>query len=677
MKHEMTVKKTGKKVLLVGWDAADWKYINPLLDAGKMPVFESLVNTGVIGKISTLRPIYSPMIWTSIATGKLPDKHGVLGFIEPDPVTGGARAAASTTRKGKALWNILHQAGLRSGVVGWFVTHPAEPINGVMVSPMYKGAPLILNKPWPLPEQTVHPEHLGPALADLRVHPRDIEAAAILPFVPRAAEVDQKKDRRLTQLGRLLAECCSVHNAATWIMENQEWDFMAVYYDSIDHFGHTFAQYHPPKQDHIADADFEIYKDVMDGIYRFQDMMLGRLLALAGPETTVIVVSDHGFASGVHRPAPGPMKHPAQMANWHRPHGVLCMQGAGIRQDEVIHGASVLDLAPTILTMMGLPVGEDMDGRVLLEAFKRKPRVKKIGSWDEEEGECGMHPADMRMDPETAHALIQQFIALGYVAPASDANAMAEFALEDCKFNLATVYLSTRRPAEALVLLEELVAKKPKDTRFATALAQCRIRLGDAEGARAALGPVMESEQNRAVGEWLLSLTQLQRSKPEEALQHLLRMQEANPGVPAVYVRTGAGMLACRKWDAAENNFRKALELDEDHVAAHLGMAAALLRQLRFQEAAESALNAVVLEHGVALGHHLMGVALIHLGQIASAVIALETAVSLAPELAIAHRWLVRLYSGRGGDLGKAALHRSNLHLIWERRKRQPRAISK
>ena len=79
------------------------------------------------------------MLWNSVATGKFADKHGIHGFIEPDPVNGGARPYTSTSRKCKALWNILTQSGLRSNVVGWWASHPAEPINGTVVTNAFGG----------------------------------------------------------------------------------------------------------------------------------------------------------------------------------------------------------------------------------------------------------------------------------------------------------------------------------------------------------------------------------------------------------------------------------------------------------------------------------------------------------------------------------------------------------
>lgn len=73
------------KILLIGWDAADWQIIGPLLAKGQMPALQRLINNGVYGNMATMNPPYSPMLWSTVATGKTPDKHGVLGFIELMP----------------------------------------------------------------------------------------------------------------------------------------------------------------------------------------------------------------------------------------------------------------------------------------------------------------------------------------------------------------------------------------------------------------------------------------------------------------------------------------------------------------------------------------------------------------------------------------------------------------
>ncbi|MGA1238643.1 MAG: alkaline phosphatase family protein, partial [Limisphaerales bacterium] len=107
-------------MLLLGWDAADWQVIRPLLAAGRMPNLAGLMARGVSGNIATLYPVLSPTLWTSIATGKRPPKHGVLGFSEPTHDGLAVRPCSVLSRTTKAVWNILAQSGKRSIVVGWW-----------------------------------------------------------------------------------------------------------------------------------------------------------------------------------------------------------------------------------------------------------------------------------------------------------------------------------------------------------------------------------------------------------------------------------------------------------------------------------------------------------------------------------------------------------------------------
>jgi len=297
------------KVLLIGWDAADWKVINPLMEEGLMPSLQSVVEAGVMGKLSTLDPPLSPTLWTSIATGKRPYKHGIHGFTEPVPGGKGIRPIYNTSRKCKAIWNILTQENKRSHVVGWWPSHPAEPINGTMISNFYQRAEVREGKPWEMPAGTVHPEEKASFYAKLRVHPHELQASHIFPFVPELEKVDQVNDKALNIITSNLAAAASLNCAATYIMEFEEWDFLAVYFDAIDHFSHGFMKFHPPKRDHIPLQEYELYKDVVNSAYRFHDMMLGRSRELIDEDTTIVLVSDHGFNPGDTRPASLPKEH--------------------------------------------------------------------------------------------------------------------------------------------------------------------------------------------------------------------------------------------------------------------------------------------------------------------------------------------------------------------------------
>src|SRR5581483_3064097 len=278
---------------------------------------------------------------------------------------------------------------------------PAEPINGVMVPDLYHRACGPIDQGWPLPAHSVHPPEFASSLAGVRVHPEQIVPDMVNRFIPLAKEIDQDRDKHLAVFLRTLAECLTIPAAAVWLLNHQPWDFFAVYFESIDHFCHSFMRYHPPRQPWIGEREFELYHNVVSVAYQVHDEMLGTLLNKADDNTTVILVSDHGFHSDHLRPAAIP-DIPAGPAVEHGEFGVLALSGPGIKQNQVLHGASVLDLAPTMLTLYGLPAGEDMDGKVLSQAFDETPKIAFIPSWEEVPGPDGRHPLHTRLDPFAA-----------------------------------------------------------------------------------------------------------------------------------------------------------------------------------------------------------------------------------------------------------------------------------
>src|SRR5580698_1675113 len=694
-----------------------------------MPTLDDMISHGVMGNIATLQPILSPMLWNSIATGKRPHKHGIHGFMEPDPHSGGIRPVSSTSRKVKALWNILTQRGYKTHVLGWFAGHPAEPINGVSVSDLYPHASAPPDKPWDLPTGAVHPEKLRDTFARLRMHPGELTEEAILPWIPRAGEVNQEKDRGLNTFAKILSENCSLHNAATWILKNEPWDFLAVYYNGIDHFCHAFMNYRPPRMEGIPEDRYEIYKDVVDGAYRFHDMMLETLLNLAGPEATVILVSDHGFHSDHLRPRSIP-NEPAGPAVQHRPFGIFCMKGPHVRKDERIYGATLLDVTPTVLTLFGLPVGSDMDGRVLVQAFEEPPQITRIPSWEQELGECGMHPSDLRMDPAAAQAVLQQFVALGYIQPPSEDQTKAvASAVREANYNLARDYLDCGRADDALPLLEELAKNDPKQSRFQMHLAQCYLALNRRQEAKQILETLITADSNppeptevkseqpeqalavaaeaatpeaimseatkakngdesttpevappdkqpgpRPWADLLMGIIHFEEGNMEQALASLLKAEQSDPRLPNLHLRIGETYLRQRRTDDADRAFHQALDIDGDSPEAHLGLAMVRLRQRRNDEAAEQALLAVGLQHFLPLGHFYLGVALARLGHRQRAMLAFETSLSMLPGLVAAHRWLAPLHRQPGGDLDKAIRHRSLYAQLMQQRKMRVRA---
>ncbi len=623
--------RIANKVLLVGWDAADWQHINPLLDAGLLPGLESLINRGVMGNLATLHPVLSPMLWNSIATGKTADKHGVLGFTQPLPSGKGVQPYSSTSRKVKALWNICHQNGLRSNVIGWWATHPAEPINGCVVSNLFNGLKHSKTGELVVTPGTFHPAEKSSEFAKLKIHPAEITGEDILPFIPKAKDVDQKLDSRISTACKLLADCASIQSIATHLIEQTEWDLTAVYFDAIDHFCHAFMYYHPPQMKNVKDADFEIYKDVVKGAYQFHDMILQRLMQLAGEDTTIVLCSDHGFQSGNLRPFSTPAE-PAGPAAWHRDLGVVVMAGPGIKRDERIYGANVIDITPTILYQFGLPVGEDMDGRVIIDAFENPVSPETIPSWEELEGDCGMHPQNRSANQkETNEAqsreLLKQFVALGYIEdPGDDLERAAKNCQLELDYNLARVYQSTNRYDEAIEVLIDLVQRMPWEDRYWKNLAHCCFEMGYFRQAQRVMEGLYRDVENPPVySRVFLAKTSFELGEFDIAKEYLDVALALNPRTPMIYVMAGKIQLKGEDFVSARQTFERALEVDPENAHAWLGLAEVEIRLNRNEAAADAALSALVILFRLERAHWILGIAMMRLNNFEQAKQAFET----------------------------------------------------
>ncbi len=660
-------KRLTQRVLLIGWDAADWHLIHPLMEAGKMPVLEKLVERGVSGKVTTLQPIISPILWNSIATGKHADKHGILGFVEPIPEQEGVRAVSSTSRKAKALWNILSQRGMRSGVVNWYASQPAEPINGTVFSDRFVS--FMPEEPGKvLPHlRSVHPAELREWSDDLRVHPTDLSLEQVFAFFPGKKPVDLE-DPRLDTLVKLLAECATTHNAATHLAAQDDWELLAVYYTTIDHACHQFIEYHPPAMGHVSAEDAELYGEIVNCFYRYHDMMLGRLLDMVGRETTVILLSDHGFYSDHLRPHVEEHTREAAVkigvdrnpVAWHRPHGVFVAAGEAIKRDELIHGASLLDIAPTVLTLLGLPVADDMDGRVLTRIFQEPVEVERIPSYEPPHPQDGMHrdATAEEADPWAARQALLQLAELGYITLSENDSAakLVADAEWDRRSNLAQVYFSTDRLAEALPVLQELLDSGERPN-VRCRIALCLLSLGRIAEAEEAIDAVKSDEAGSPLPRLIRGQIRLAQGRIEEAIAMLEPLQ--NESLPLSHLHTVLGQAYLRRGLVAdaEATLRKALERDEENAEAHDALGVALRRQGRYEDAIYEHTRSAALLHHRPQTHVHLGLALIAGEQIDWAIRAFEVAAEVAPKNPYPHRCLARLYRLVKHDEERARQH--------------------
>jgi tetratricopeptide (TPR) repeat protein len=364
----------GRRIVLIGLDGADWLAIDALVAEGRLPTFARLAARGRSALLITTPPLVSPLVWTTIATGRQPEDHGVLDFML-DRADGGQAPVSSEARRVAALWNIFSDAGRSVAVVGWWATAPAERVRGTLVSD--RVAPQLLRAAAPPDADAVYPPAAWAGLSgdvvragalgrdDLAryvpLSPAEFEAARRALGAPSATPLYSD---RFAHLAAVVAGTRTYAALGERLLAAGQPDFAALYFEGIDTVSHLFV-----RTPHAAQAIAAAYADA--------DALVARLAARVAPDTLVVVCSDHGF----HPPDAGITADPAQLAGpataWHRPYGVLAVAEAGhlvgatgapaTPSSSVRPRATPLDVAPTLLHAAGLPVGREMPGRVLRE----------------------------------------------------------------------------------------------------------------------------------------------------------------------------------------------------------------------------------------------------------------------------------------------------------------------
>jgi hypothetical protein len=376
------------KVLLIGMDGADLRWIDRLAAAGRLPNFDRLMQRGVAGSLATVH-YASPIIWTSVATGVVPPRHGIGGFLanlKPDGTpyepgeapkskptslatsqepslptkqvlpSGRERPATVANRTRPAFWNILSHYERSVGVLAWWATYPAERVNGYMVSPYL----LFL-----LPEQE------GTANVDVDWTTEDAAKAfpaalgnELGPMMYKASEIDRERYAAVLGVGRQtpytpwgLARDRSYYEAALHTLRTRPVDCVAVYFQGPDVASHDFTYFafgenvNEKRSPRVGKRAFAAAYQRVEAMYETMDELLGGLVDEVGHDTNVIVVSDHGWEYD-------------GTSHWNLDPGTFIAAGPDIRNEGRIEDVSVLDVAPIVLSLLDVPLARAFDGKV-------------------------------------------------------------------------------------------------------------------------------------------------------------------------------------------------------------------------------------------------------------------------------------------------------------------------
>ncbi|MBN1223241.1 MAG: alkaline phosphatase family protein, partial [Candidatus Aminicenantes bacterium] len=364
------------RVVLIGLDGAGWNLINPMLEENALPHIGLIKKTGSCGTLHTARPVKSSVIWTSIATGKSMLKHGVLDwtYINAENMEIPYR---QSERQAKTFWNIIGGQGWKVGVINWFVTFPPEAVNGYMVSEEFRH----LGKRGFSQIPVTYPKNLLRKIDFARLNKKDylrILEEENLPNYKARHLGDKTVSKLVLNYDNFVLQEKTVESASLYLFKRFPVDLYASYFRLIDVVSHFACAYIQPEllekglEEEIGGKVTEntltlIDKDfsrVMKPVYSYSDKILGKLLEQLSSQSTLIVVSDHSF--GFNKGGYGHTNLPEI------PHGIILIKGPNIKKDYLIRNACIYDIFPTILYLFDLPVGKDMDGKVLTEVFERQ-----------------------------------------------------------------------------------------------------------------------------------------------------------------------------------------------------------------------------------------------------------------------------------------------------------------
>jgi predicted AlkP superfamily phosphohydrolase/phosphomutase len=465
----------GPRVVVVGLDGGSWRVLDPLLAAGQLPTLARFVGEGTSGVLTSIEPTFSPVVWTSIATGKVAAKHGIHSFYSLQNVD---------LHAGR-FWEVVAKRGEPIGMFQWLITWPPDALPGFIIPAWLardaRTTPpeLTFLKQLEMSFQQHHPlstRQTGEIGVRLVRHGLRFATAARAGREMAGAVMDG--DSRSRYRAGKLAQLDI--NGDVFLSLYRQWHprlaAMVVY--ASDALSHSYWRYHEPqafpdvKPDEVAK-----YGDTIRECYRRFDALLARVLATVGDDTNVVVVSDHGFqpaedhlrtvsAEGLlaavgemehfhgqainqeayllHRTPEAPevkadvertaaklraLRHdgkplidveitqphaltarlldtPLDMKGtvetesgskplesvvtvtaWSGSHelaGIILARGPLIRRGVRLESASLLDVAPTVLHMLGLPVAADMDGHVLTDMLATQTPIQTVATIDDD-----------------------------------------------------------------------------------------------------------------------------------------------------------------------------------------------------------------------------------------------------------------------------------------------------
>ncbi|WP_419809876.1 alkaline phosphatase family protein [Sphingomonas sp.] len=546
------------KTLVIGLGGIAWSDLIARVGKGQAPAIAAVLRRGAGLRLIDDVPGNRAAAWATLSTGVLAHQHGIVGLDEA--WAGGLRPTGRTAWRHAPVWQRLSDARARTLSVAWPFTRAGAAWAGVHVDDRLAQATGRSWQDWVLPAD-VAPPSWREAVGEVRVHPSDVDAAALAPLVPGLETVDQRSDRRLIDLAIMIARVSTNHAAAQALLIEAPWDTAFVFHSWMAAVLGRFADAPPP------------YDGVVDAAWTLIDTMVAITLS-AVPRDTVVVLASLGFRGEA---------------------GFLAIAGPGVKPGVRSDVAHAVDLVPSLLARYGLgdPV---LGGRVLLG------------------DPAGVRPAaparDLGEEPPIDRAALARVEGFGHRAPAPptgwqahrlvrlaaltmphDAAAGADFAAAAIAVGgeepvaigmMAAAAAAAGRADDLPPLAERIAAAAPGHVWEALIRGGYHALRGEAASARPYLLRVeaegAAAERIRAGAAWLML------ERPADAARAFALVTAAEPD--RVDALIGLGMAhAALKPAEAEPALRRALAIDPASAAARDLLVDVLRRLGRTREA--------------------------------------------------------------------------------------------
>lgn len=282
-----TKKGSRRRVLVISLDGTPFTFMQRMISEGRMPNLAKLTASGAFKRMNSVYPTVSSVAWSSFMTGQNPAKHGIFGFVDRDPTTLKTFIPTSRAMRSRTLWEILSDAGKRVVVMNVPVTYPPRQVNGILIGCFLS----------PSVEKATYPPEIAQRL---KAWGYRIDTD---PWIAREskekllADVNETFDRRVEAMFHL--------------MDEEPWDYFHCHIMETDRLFHFLWEQ--------MEANDPVYAPRFLAFIEKIDAMLGQALSRLDSDTTMIVLSDHGFCT---------LNKEVYVNRWLMEQGWLCFDAA-------------------------------------------------------------------------------------------------------------------------------------------------------------------------------------------------------------------------------------------------------------------------------------------------------------------------------------------------------------